>query len=152
MASWCLHELWGYCCHPSSFVSLLCRQSLWSLCGQERLCFTDVVEVWVLECDGSCYVEEQVKAVPVFLHKGSSPGLCFVSWFNTTVRLLEPFYLITKSWWGKKWCLVLSLLQWLIEVTPCCWASLSTLESWAYSVFVKLAERLKPPLLLLAWI
>lgn len=51
---------------------------LLSPCGQERLGLSDVVEVSALHCAVSCYVEEQGKVVPVFLHKCSSPRLC---WF-----------------------------------------------------------------------
>lgn len=147
MVSWCLHELWGYCCHPSSFV-FFSRPSLLSPRGQEGLCFSVVVEVWALECTAS-YVEEQVKEVPVFFAGMLLPLPLLVSWFKNNVRLLEPFYFITESWWGKKWCLVLFLLQWLIEVTPCCRASPSTSESWACAAFAKLAERLKPSFLFL---
>lgn len=40
------------------------RPSVLSLCGQERLCFTEVLQVRALEYAASCYVEEQVKEVP----------------------------------------------------------------------------------------
>lgn len=39
------------------------RPSVLCLCGQERLCFTEVLQVRALEYAAS-YVEEQVKEVP----------------------------------------------------------------------------------------
>lgn len=45
---------------PALFFS---RPSVLCLCGQERLCFTEVLQVRALEYAAS-YVEEQVKEVP----------------------------------------------------------------------------------------
>lgn len=56
----------------------LCFFSRPSLLSPGQTSTTDVVNVRAPECAGSCYVEEQVKEVTVFLHKGSSPCLC---WF-----------------------------------------------------------------------